>query len=51
MGSELGSRYGAGGVSAFPLHGSTAAEVMKVADEALFRAKQRAGDDIFAFAG
>jgi len=24
---------------------------MKVADEALFRAKQPAGDDIFAFAG
>ena len=39
------------GVAAFPLHGSTAAEVMKVADEALYRAKQRGGDDIFAFAG
>jgi len=24
---------------------------MKVADEALYRAKQRAGDDIFTFAG
>jgi len=38
------------GVAAFPLHGSTAAEVMKVADEALYRAKQRGGDDIVAFA-
>ena len=36
------------GVAAFPLHGSTAAEVMKVADEALYRAKQRGGDEIFA---
>ena len=39
------------GVAAFPLHGSTAADVMKVADEALYRAKQRGGDDIFAFTG
>jgi diguanylate cyclase (GGDEF)-like protein len=37
------------GVAAFPLHGSTAADVMKVADEALYRAKERGGDDIFAF--
>ena len=37
------------GVAAFPLHGSTAADVMKVADEALYRAKQRGGDEIFAF--
>ena len=36
------------GVAAFPLHGSTAAEVMKVADEALYRAKQRGGDEIVA---
>ncbi len=38
------------GVASFPLHGSTAAEVMKVADDALYRAKQRGGDEIFAFA-
>jgi diguanylate cyclase (GGDEF)-like protein len=39
------------GVAAFPLHGSTAVDVMKVADEALYNAKQRGGDDIFAFTG
>jgi GGDEF domain-containing protein len=38
-------------VAAFPLHGSTAVDVMKVADEALYNAKQRGGDDIFAFTG
>ena len=38
------------GVAAFPLHGSTAAEVMKVADDALYRAKQRGGDEIVAIA-
>jgi diguanylate cyclase (GGDEF)-like protein len=37
------------GVASFPLHGSTAIDVMKVADEALYRAKQCGGDDIYAF--
>ena len=39
------------GVANFPLHGGTTAEVMKVADDALYRAKQRGGDEIIAFAG
>jgi diguanylate cyclase (GGDEF)-like protein len=37
------------GVATFPLHGRTSADLMKTADEALYRAKQRGGDDIFAF--
>ena len=38
------------GVAAFPLHGSTTAEVMKVADDALYRAKQRGGESAAAAA-
>ena len=33
-----------------PLPGRPGAEVMKVADDALYRARQRGGDEILAFA-
>lgn len=38
------------GVATFPLHGGTTTEVIKRADEALYLAKQRGGDEIAAFA-
>ncbi|WP_411278162.1 diguanylate cyclase [Gaiella sp.] len=38
------------GVASFPLHGSSTTEVIKRADEALYLAKQRGGDEIAAFA-
>ena len=38
------------GVATFPLHGRTTLELLRVADDALYRAKQRGGDEIIAFA-
>ena len=38
------------GVATFPLHGTSTPQVMKRADEALYLAKQRGGDEIVAFA-
>ena len=37
---------GSFGVAAFPLHGSTTADLLRAADEALYRAKQRGGDEV-----
>ena len=37
---------GSFGVAAFPLHGSTTADLLRVADDALYRAKQRGGDEV-----
>lgn len=37
---------GSFGVAVFPLHGSTTTELLRVADDALYRAKQRGGDEI-----
>jgi diguanylate cyclase (GGDEF)-like protein len=34
------------GAAGFPLHGRTTLEILKAADEALYRAKQRGGDEI-----
>ena len=38
------------GVATFPLHGTSTTQIMKRADEALYLAKQRGGDEIAAFA-
>jgi len=38
------------GAASFPLHGRTTVELLKVADDALYRAKQRGGDEIVTFA-
>ncbi|MCY7304327.1 MAG: diguanylate cyclase [Thermoleophilia bacterium] len=38
------------GIATFPLHGASTIQVMKRADEALYLAKQRGGDEIAAFA-
>ena len=38
------------GVATFPLHGASTTQIMKRADEALYLAKQRGGDEIAAFA-
>jgi diguanylate cyclase (GGDEF)-like protein len=38
------------GAASFPLHGRTTPELLKIADEALYRAKQRGGDEIVTFA-
>ena len=34
------------GVAAFPDHGHTTAELLRAADDALYRAKQRGGDEV-----
>lgn len=39
---------GSFGVAAFPLHGSTTTDLIRAADDALYRAKQRGGDEIAA---
>ena len=38
------------GAATYPLHGRTTLELLKVADDALYRAKQRGGDEIVTFA-
>lgn len=37
---------GSFGVASFPLHGSTTADLLRVADDALYRAKQLGGDEV-----
>ena len=37
---------GSFGVAAFPTHGSTTADLLRAADDALYRAKQRGGDEV-----
>jgi diguanylate cyclase (GGDEF)-like protein len=39
------------GVASFPLHGRTTLELLRLADDALYRAKQRGGDEIISFRG